>query len=253
MYCPADEKVIEDNADIVRGVEVEPGKWITVDDDELRAAAPKRSSSIEILDFVPLADIDPLYYDHPYLVLPGSALKPYRLLVEVLADMQLAGIARFVLHAREHYTALRVLEDQLCLITLRYQDELRSPKELELQTKPAAADVRKLGAAIGRLKAGFDPGLLEDDTNERVMALIKELEAKGPQETKQTKATAKRGAKQAEEDLSEALEASVAQARKARSAAKPPARKTAPKPTGRKTSARKTTAAARRRNLKVVE
>src|SRR5688572_33416730 len=119
MYCPADNKVIEDNDDIARGVQVGE-KWVTVTDDELRAAAPKRSSTIEILDFVPLDEIDPLYYDHPYQVVPGSALKPYRLLVEVLQEKNLAGIARFVLHAREHYVALRVLEEQLCLITLRF-------------------------------------------------------------------------------------------------------------------------------------
>jgi DNA end-binding protein Ku len=252
LFCPADNKVIDNPRDIARGVEVKPGKWVTVEDEELRAAAPKRSSSIEILDFVPLGEIDPLYYDHPYLVIPGGALKPYRLLVEVLAADNLAGIARFVLHAREHYVALRVLEDQLVLITLRYQDQLRTPEGLELEAKPEAKAVKAVLSAIGKLKGTFDPTLLEDDTNEKVMALIEKLKSQAtdsaPPKSAARPSTRKPSPK---DDLAEQLEASVAQARQrrggAKSARKPPADKPAAKTTARASTA------ARRRKLKVVE
>jgi len=231
LMCPVEEKVVDDPDQIARGVEVQAGQWVTVEDDELRAAAPKRSTTIEILDFVPLADIDPLYYDHPYLVIPGSALKPYRLLVDVLQDEGLAGIARFVLHAREHYTAIRVLEDQLCLITLRYEDELRTAEGLELGGEPEAKLVKSMLSAIGKLKGKFDPQQLEDDTNEKVIALIKRLQAEGTEPKTEARPAAKRSAAKSDDDLSAALEASVKQARASRSAAKQPAAKTATKRT----------------------
>ena len=226
MYCPADNKMVDDG-DIARGVQV-GDKWVTVADDELRAAAPKRSSSIEIMDFVPLAEIDPLYYDHPYLVIPGSALKPYRLLVEVLKEKELAGIARFVMFAREHYVALRVLEDQLCLITLRYQDQLRPEEEIELDGKAETAKVKSMLTAIGKLKGAFDPALLEDDTNEKVLALIEKLRSGAAE----SKPAAKSSRNKADEDLADALERSIAEARAARGA-RSPARKTAAKKTRR--------------------
>jgi DNA end-binding protein Ku len=166
---------IAGDGEIARGVEVEPGRWITVEDAELRAAAPERSTTIEIMDFVPLAQIDPLYYDRPYLVIPNGALKPYRLLLEVLREKDLAGIARFVMHAREHYVALRVLEDQLCLVTLRYSDQLREADELAPGVEPDARLVKEALRSIGKLKGPFDAGLLEDDYDERVLALIEEL------------------------------------------------------------------------------
>jgi DNA end-binding protein Ku len=239
LYCPVDNKVIEDSDDIARGVQVD-GRWVAVTDDELRAAAPKRSTTIEILDFVALEAIDPLYYDHPYLLIPGSAIKPYRLLVEVLGKKHLAGIARFVLHAREHFVALRVLEDQLCLITLRYEDQLRKPEGLEVDAKADSAQVKELVKSFGKLKQAFDPALLEDDTNEKVMALVEKLRLEQAGQKSAAKRTARKAAAKAIDDLSSVLEASVAQARAARSAkisAAKTARKSAAKRPARKTAA----------------
>jgi DNA end-binding protein Ku len=235
LYCPADNKVVDDD-EIARGVQV-GDKWVTVTDDELRAAAPKRSTSIEILDFVPLDEIDPLYYDHPYLVVPGSALKPYRLLVEVLQEKNLAGIARFVLHAREHYVALRVLEDQLCLITLRYQDQLRTEEAIEVDGKAEAAKVKSLLTAIGKLKGAFDPALLEDDTNERVLALIDKLKSGAAEPKDAAKSASKTAERKADLDLAEALEKSLTEAQASRGTAKKTARKTAAKKTTRRHAA----------------
>lgn len=235
LYCPVDNKVVNDD-EIARGVQV-GDKWVTVTDDELRAAAPKRSTSIEILDFVPLDEIDPLYYDHPYLVIPGSALKPYRLLVEVLQEKKLAGIARFVLHAREHYVALRVLEDQLCLITLRYQDQLRSEEAIEVDGKADTAKVKSLLTAIGKLKGAFDPALLEDDTNEKVLALIEKLKSGAAEPKSDAKSASKSAKRKADLELADALEKSLTQARAARGAAKKTARKPAAKKTTRRHAA----------------
>jgi DNA end-binding protein Ku len=250
LYCPADNKVV-DADDIARGVEV-GGQWITVSDDELRAVAPRRSTTIEILDFVPLGEIDPLYYDHPYLVIPGSALKPYRLLVEVLQEMNLAGIARFVLHAREHYVALRVLEDQLCLITLRYQDQLRTAEGVEIEGRADSMQVKALRREIDKLRSAFDPALLEDDTNEKVLALVEKLKSNAADSSVEAKPAARKTTRKANDDLTAALEKSIAAARAKRGAVKA----TESKPAAHKTAARKPAAkgtAARRRNLKVVE
>src|SRR5512133_350726 len=124
MFCPLEEKMVEPD-DIIRGYEIGPDKYITVTDDELESVSPERSRTIEISEFVELADIDPIYYDHPYYLVPAKGgEKAYRLLVEVMRRTHKSGLAKFVLGEREYFVALQSTGGALSLIVLHYSDEI---------------------------------------------------------------------------------------------------------------------------------
>lgn len=235
MYCPEHDKLVR-NSEIVRGAEVAPGQYVTVDDDELRAAAPERSETLEITDFVPLDSIDPLYFDRPYWVTPqGGAKKPYRLLADVLEEERMAGIAEFVLNAREHVVALRALDGKLCLLLLHYADEIRTPAGVAPESAQAdKRGVEQMLAAIRRLDGAFDRDELDDPHDEQVLAAVKKMAA-------QADTGAGKGAKAVAAKKSVATSAAKSATK---SASKSPAR------TASKSSSR--TSAQRRADLKVV-
>src|SRR5690348_6989393 len=127
MICPADGKQVHPEH-IVRGYEVDGGQFVVVRDEELEACSPQKSHAIDITDFVELDDIDPIYFDRPYYVLPqAGAGKSYRLLVEAMRRAKKVGIARFVLHDKEYLAALRVVEDAILLETMHFGDEVLPP------------------------------------------------------------------------------------------------------------------------------
>jgi DNA end-binding protein Ku len=137
MYCPAEGKIVP-SEQIIRGYEIAPEKYVTVTDEELESLSPERSRAIEILEFVALGEIDPLYYDRPYYLVPAKGgEKAYRLLVEVLRRTGRAGLAKLVLAEREHLVALTSEGGALSLITLHFSSDILP-----------AADVAASGAAI---------------------------------------------------------------------------------------------------------
>ncbi|MGC9318034.1 MAG: Ku protein, partial [Armatimonadota bacterium] len=118
---------------IVKGYEVESGEYVVVTPEELDELAPERSETIKIEDFVDLGEIDPIYYDRPYYLVPEEgSRRPYKLLMRAMEDAGKVGIARFVMHQREHLTALRPLHGVLCLVLMRFAEEIRPTEELEL-------------------------------------------------------------------------------------------------------------------------
>jgi DNA end-binding protein Ku len=125
MVCPEHEIAIPPDQ-WVRGHEEQPGKYVTISAEEIRSIAPKRSQTIEILDFVDIGQIPPLYYKKAYYLLPsgGGALKAYRLLAQALSEQNRAGIAQFVMRERELLVAIRAIEEMLCLFALYYYDEV---------------------------------------------------------------------------------------------------------------------------------
>src|SRR5262249_52086141 len=126
-------------SDVVRGFEVDPGRFIEVTDEELEELAPERSRVIEIEDFVRLAEIDPVYFEKSYDVLTArGGERTYRLLVEAMERAEFVAIARFVLRTREHVAAIRPAGGFLMLETLFRADEVRDPSTL-----PAGAAVRE--------------------------------------------------------------------------------------------------------------
>jgi DNA end-binding protein Ku len=119
--------------DIVRGFEMPSGDLVTVTDDELVSIAPERSRTIEIEEFVDLANIDPVFYEKSYHVAPARGMgaeKPYMLLLRAMQGAGMVGIGRFVLRTKPHVIAIRSLKDALALETLFFADEVRSPADL---------------------------------------------------------------------------------------------------------------------------
>jgi DNA end-binding protein Ku len=144
-----------DTAEIVRGYELPSGDLVTVEDDELEALAPARSRTIEIEEFVDLAEIDPVFYEKSYYVAPGrggGAEKPYALLLAAMRSAGMVAIGRFVLRTKPHLVAIRPLEKVLALETLYFGDEVRAPDELAVG---AAAQVseREIETAEQLIKA----------------------------------------------------------------------------------------------------
>lgn len=130
-YCPEHEKEL-DPKEIIRGYDRD-GTFITVEDEELYALEPRKSSDIELKQFVRVDEIDPLLFDRPYYLAPtGKSTKAYRLLVRVMEQEGRAGISTFVMHGKEYLAAILAENGLLMLETLRYKDEIRSPERIGL-------------------------------------------------------------------------------------------------------------------------
>ena len=124
MVCSKDGKEVHAEH-TVKGYEVSPGEYVVVREAELEAAAPKKSKTIEIEDFVEMDEIDPVYFDRPYYVVPQEqGAKAYRLLVEAMEKSKKVGIARFVMRAKEYLCAMRPQEGALILETMHFNDEV---------------------------------------------------------------------------------------------------------------------------------
>ena len=114
LVCPFDAKeVVRKQA--ARGFEVSPGEYVIVKDEELEALAPKKGRMIEISDFVDLHQIDPIYYERPYYIVPQEGgVKSYTLLLQAMVEKNKIGIGRFVFYEREHVVALRQIGRASC-------------------------------------------------------------------------------------------------------------------------------------------
>jgi DNA end-binding protein Ku len=110
---------------IVRGYEVSKGKYVRIEDDEIQSLRPKGSRAIEIEEFVDLDEIDPLFFEQPYYLIPNDrGVKPYKLLVEAMTDLNKVAIGRIVMRSKERLVAIRPLDGMLCVETMRYSDEV---------------------------------------------------------------------------------------------------------------------------------
>ncbi|HEY6598397.1 MAG TPA: Ku protein, partial [Pseudomonadales bacterium] len=132
FFCPEDNVALE-NADIVRGYEVEKDRFVVVTDEELEALVPKLSQEIDLTRFVPLTDIDPMRFEHGYFLVPSKkAGKAYRLLARVMEDRGRAGIATFVMRGKQYLVAIIARGGLLRAYTLRFADELRSISDAQV-------------------------------------------------------------------------------------------------------------------------
>jgi DNA end-binding protein Ku len=180
--CPEDGEELESN-DIVRGYEVEEGRYVVVTDDELEALEPAKSRDIDLRRFVPRDALDPLFFERGYFLAPGGgSVKAYRLLAETMERTGMAGIATFVMRAKEYLVAILSENGLLRAETLRFADEIRTPADIGLPARPkranrkAAAEIEKqiAKAAIDRL----DESELEDRYADRLLALVEKKRAK---------------------------------------------------------------------------
>jgi len=185
--------------DIVRGFEMPTGDLVTVTDDELVSIAPERSRTIEIEEFVSLADIDPVFYEKSYHVAPARGMgaeKPYALLLRAMQGAGMVGIGRFVLRTKPHVVAVRPLSDALALETLFFADEVRSPAEL----------IRGLGDVA--MATNWVPEKHADEYREELLELLRSKPAAKASEEIPTASASPVG------DLMAALRASVEAAKR---------------------------------------
>jgi DNA end-binding protein Ku len=164
-----------DSDEIVRGYEVEKDRFVVVDDDELERLAPERTRDIDVRRFVKLEEVDPMYFERAYYLAPaGNSTKGYRLLAKVMEETGRAGIATFVLRAKEYLVAIMAENGILRAETLRFADELRTPGDVGLPepASPAATDVKRIEKEIARLaEEHLDRKELVDHSRDRLLKL----------------------------------------------------------------------------------
>jgi DNA end-binding protein Ku len=155
------------------------GKQVIVTDAELASVEPRKTRTIDIEAFVELADIDPVYFDHPYLVVPAGesegTLRAYRLLVEVMGRTERAALGRFVMRTKEYLGAIRARDGALTLSTMLFHDEIRPTKPIPTGgKKPAKKELDQAIALIDALSADWDPENYEDCYRERLRRVIED-------------------------------------------------------------------------------
>jgi DNA end-binding protein Ku len=179
-YCPFHERDVEAD-ELVKGWEYVKGEFVIVEEEDLEAVALQRSNSIEILRFVKLEDVDPVYFDRTYYLAPASAeaqRRPYVLLLRAMEETGMAAIGKFVLWGKENLCLIRPHEDTLALETLFFAEDVRSKRDIEEAV--AESDVKKPELELARqviesISGEFDP---EEFRNEYRDELRQMLEAK---------------------------------------------------------------------------
>jgi DNA end-binding protein Ku len=223
-FCPVHERDVESD-ELVRGWEVAKGQFVMVEDADLEAIEQHDTSrSIEIARFVQLEEVDPVYFDRTYFLVPAgaeAARRPYVLLHEAMKEAGVAALGRFVLAGKEKLCLIRPMGDALALETLFVHDDVKDHAEIDSAVAAAEVKEPELELAkqiIASLAAPFDPTELRSEYRESLRGLLEaklagqEIEA--PAEPAPTPVV----------DLMEALRASVAAAS---SAKKPAAKKKA--------------------------
>ena len=206
--------------DIVKGYDLGGGRYVLINDDELDALAPTNANNekiIQILDFVSLPDIDPVYFEKAYYIAPDKGgARAYGLLVRALASAQKVAIAKVVMRSKEYLTAIRPMGDVLCMETMMYADEVVPVTDIdELANLTIDVNEKELDMAKMLIESStgeFEPEKYKDDYRDKVLALI---EAKAAGTTFEIPKVAESAPVV---DLMAALEASLAAAKTKKSA-----------------------------------
>jgi DNA end-binding protein Ku len=203
--------------EIAKGYEVEPGHVVTVTPEELAELAPEPSRLLEVEQFVDLRNIDPVYFDKSYYVVPqvrSGVERPYWLLYRAMQAASKVAVGRFVMRTKEYLAAVRPADHILMLETMFYADEVRDPKEVwrPLVDEPSEKELAAAGLLIDALAAEWDPDRHRDEHRERLIGLLhsKAGEALVLPEPDEEPAT------DTLTDLMKALEASVEAAKQSR-------------------------------------
>ena len=226
MVSSARDDAVVERTETVKGYEVGKGQFVVVSDEELESVAVERRRTIDIISFIDIEEVDPVYYDRTYYVMPQeTANKPYTLLLEALKQTGKAAVGKIVLSSKEHLVLLRPSGDTLAIELLFYPEDVRPKDEIEdivHDTKVAKPELDMAKQLVESLSRPFEPGEFENEHKRDLMALIEkklageEIEvAPEPEE------------RQPVPDLMAALQASLDQAKdeKRKGGAKPPAKK----------------------------
>jgi DNA end-binding protein Ku len=227
--CSLDGEEV-DYAHIVKGYDLGGGRYVVIDPEELRSIDPEASRTIDIEEFVDLVDIDPIYFEHSYYLVPDErAEKAYALLVDAMTASGKVALGRFVLRTKQYLVTLRPKDGVLVLSTMLFADEVIDSRDLDVPTadatKPSDRELAMAQQLVESLSAEFDPTKYHDTYREQVLDLI-EKKAEG-QEIAEVPEPAPAAPVV---DLMAALEASLAAARAGKDAEegkKKPARRRA--------------------------
>jgi DNA end-binding protein Ku len=210
-YCPEDDAVIEWN-DVARGYEIAPDQYVIMEPEDFEKVAVDTTHTIEITDFVPSDQIDPIYYQKTYYLEPEKiGGKPFALLREVLKDSKLVALAKVTLRQKEQLCTLRVYNNTISLETMFYADEIRATDDMEIPQDVALGDkeMQMAKSLVEMLTGDFQPEKYHDNYREALLELI-ERKSEGQEIKRPAPVTGK------VTDLMEALRASVEAARRER-------------------------------------
>jgi DNA end-binding protein Ku len=181
--CAKEDKEIPFD-EVVRGYETSPGRYVVLTKDEIQAPARERGKTIDLEDFVPADQIDPVYYDTPYWLGPQKdADEAYSVLAAALEKTGLVGIGRFALRTREQLVALYPVDGALRISTMRFHDEVVEDDDLDLPQpakKVTDKEAKMADALVSSLRTEFDPSEYEDTYRQRVLEVV-EAKAQGKQ------------------------------------------------------------------------
>jgi DNA end-binding protein Ku len=181
LYCPHCNRQVE-RSEVVRGYEYEPGKYVVVTDEELKKITPRSSKTMEILAFVKQEQIDPIYFDASYLVMPEKdSEKAYVLLLKTLEDTGRVAIAQVTMHQREYTVFIRPRKHGLTLHTMYFANEIRKVAgygEIEKNVKLKPQEIKLAEQLVETLAEDFKPEKYHDTFQQRLRELI-EAKQKG--------------------------------------------------------------------------
>lgn len=176
-WCPVHERELEPD-ELVKGWEFAKGQYVLVEEADLEAVDLKRSRSIELLRFVPLVEVDPLYFDRAYYLAPAAdpvGRRPYALLLRALHETGMAAVGKFVLWNKENLCLVRPLDGALALETLYYAEDIRSKAEI-LETleeiEVSAPELQMATQLVESLAGGFDPADYRNEHREELRAML---------------------------------------------------------------------------------
>nr|WP_040340624.1 Ku protein [Fictibacillus macauensis] len=224
--CPVCEENVSQD-EIVKGYEYEPGKFVLIEKDELDQLSSKSNKAIEILDFISLAEIDPIYYNRSYFIGPGeNGSKPFSLLKEAMDQSGKIGLAKITIRSKESLAVVRVYEKGLVMETIYYPDEVRNANHvpgLDELTEVNDKELKMAIQLIEQLTTTFEPQKYHDSYRDSLLQLIENKVA-----GKEVRIVSERP-KTNVVDLMEALQASIDQSKETTQPPVQPQKKTKPK------------------------
>src|SRR5271170_1347514 len=173
IYCQAEDKPIPRD-EIVKGYEYEKGKYVVIEDEDIKKVAPKTAKVMEIQEFVKADDVDPVYLESSYYMAPDEGgEKPYALLFEALKATKYYAIAKIAMHNREHVVVVRPGERGMVLHTMYYQDEVRRTEEFRTDTSNVSEREMNLAKMlVESLAAEFEPEKYHDTYRDNLRQMI---------------------------------------------------------------------------------
>ncbi len=178
LYCQSEDKPIE-RSEIVKGYEYDKGKYVVIDEEDIRKVAPKTAKVMEILEFVKTVEVDPVYFESSYYMSPDEAgEKPYALLFDALKRTGHVGVAKVTMHNREHIVILRPGPHGILLHTMYYTHEIRAVEEFRTDLSLVRdKEVELATGLIQALAADFEPQKYHDSYRDNLLAMIEAKKA----------------------------------------------------------------------------